>query len=814
MFEAVGADALQVACTAHPSPRSNTMASSIGNFSLSKAGLAAFLLFSAALLGGCGSVGGIQALDTPSYAGTAIRGAAHGGQQAITGATVQMWSVGSTGYGSAATPLISSKVTTSDGTGVTITAWSLDVTGAVATFTAGNSYTTGSTVSLAGFTASGSTFLNGQTVAVLTSSGAQFTGVVTGGTSNASASATGYANLSSDTNGNAGNTYNTLSAGYFNITGDYTCGGTDVYVTATGGNPGTSSNNAAIVLGAPLGTCTQLASDAFLSINEVTTVGLASALGPFFTSTFGSASTDSFGAPNTTQAQIGISNAFQTALVLVNPAMGTANTSLTGSPSTVTVTPNSAKLLTVANILASCVNSDGQSDSTCPTLFSNVVTSTGTAPTDTLQAAVYMTSLNPTSNNAASGTASNSLTNMTTLYGLSSPMPPFVVVGSSPFIGTIGTQPTDWAISIVYTDSAGTLFPAPKYVAIDSKGNPWILNTGLLTEFSGSAPGTIPFTGSTFSSSNVVLGTAVIRGFAIDTNNNVWMSAGSTSNSYALDYNPGAAASAAGAYKLPSTSGPVAINGNNDVFVAQSVAAAKFGLFEFPGGNIAAPVEYPLVGNIAPYNTGATTGSGNNTYLNATFMNFDTNGNLWMSNGGAGQTYSSDLVELTGVPTDSSIATICGSTVPCALTSTNFTTSSGYLLNTGYTTPWTVFPTIGGSMFVADDVNTTGGVYETSTGTSPVLQGTYGGASRLSVDGLGQIWLTNNGSRINVFNNGVFNGLTPLSTAGNYEQNACDPSGNVWVLSSGASVVYEEVGVAGPATTPIALDVKNGAGRP
>ena len=42
----------------------------------------------------------------------------HGGQAPISGATIQLWSVGTTGYGLGATALIAATVTTSDGTGI------------------------------------------------------------------------------------------------------------------------------------------------------------------------------------------------------------------------------------------------------------------------------------------------------------------------------------------------------------------------------------------------------------------------------------------------------------------------------------------------------------------------------------------------------------------------------------------------------------------------------------------------------------------------------------------------------------------------
>ena len=67
-------------------------------------------------LSGCGA-GAVSATGTSAAGAVRATGMVHGGQQPVTGATIQLWAVGTTGFGSGATPLISSTVTTSDGTG-------------------------------------------------------------------------------------------------------------------------------------------------------------------------------------------------------------------------------------------------------------------------------------------------------------------------------------------------------------------------------------------------------------------------------------------------------------------------------------------------------------------------------------------------------------------------------------------------------------------------------------------------------------------------------------------------------------------------
>ena len=69
-----------------------------------------------ALLTGCGLVQPSSGpLQPATAAAVQANGSVYGGQQPVTGATIQLWAVGTTGFGSAATPLIGTTVTTSDG---------------------------------------------------------------------------------------------------------------------------------------------------------------------------------------------------------------------------------------------------------------------------------------------------------------------------------------------------------------------------------------------------------------------------------------------------------------------------------------------------------------------------------------------------------------------------------------------------------------------------------------------------------------------------------------------------------------------------
>jgi len=63
-------------------------------------------------LTGCGVAG---TGDAPSAGTLSLSGRVHGGQQPVSGSTIQLWAAGSSGYGSAATPKLTSVVTTDAG---------------------------------------------------------------------------------------------------------------------------------------------------------------------------------------------------------------------------------------------------------------------------------------------------------------------------------------------------------------------------------------------------------------------------------------------------------------------------------------------------------------------------------------------------------------------------------------------------------------------------------------------------------------------------------------------------------------------------
>lgn len=302
-----------------------------------------------------------------------VSGSVFGGQQPVTGSTIQLYAItGTAGDGSAAMPLIHTTVTTSDGS---------------------------------------SNATNG--------------------------------------NANAGNSSNSLPAGSFTITGDYTCpsAGTDVYLVSTGGNPGLTAgtNNQTLAMMAALGPCGNLSSSTNIVVNELTTVGSIAALANYMTSysAIGSGPADS--------------SALQSAFSAVNEY---ANTSLGAVPGP-TLPPStyasSIEIQTLANALSACINSTGGvagDGSSCGTLFSDATPSGGPAPTDTIGATLNI--------------VNHPALNVCAVYSL--------VPATPPFQPTLGSCPSSWNLPI-----------SPLSVTVS--GPTWV-NAGQTLQYSATVAGT------------------------------------------------------------------------------------------------------------------------------------------------------------------------------------------------------------------------------------------------------------------------------------------------------------------------------------
>ena len=501
---------------------------------------ASTLLVLCVLLTGCGMSGSVGDSGGATPGGSSkvtigINGNVHGGQNPILGGAIQLYQVGTTGYGSRAVPLIASSVTTDAGGG-------------------------------------------------------------------------------------------------FNISGDYTCtSGTYLYITSSGGspqvstNPATNNNN--ITLAAALGLCDNLSASSFIVINEVTTVAAAYALAQFSQgTTFGqtminqpgstsSAPADNFATSSTNVT--GLANAMAIAQVLANTATGTSP----GNNSNSSAIPEWWQVNLIANMLATCVNSTGGTagdGSTCGTLFGNVA---GTAPADTLQAALDL-ALNPTLPSV----------NIANLYNPISSTAPF-----QPY-PTSASAVTDFSVGISYTPLSGAtkLLTQPQAVSIDSLGNAWVGNqpssspyhaslveltpTGVPIQ-AGSASGNYTIGSYTVASNSTTYNPSQFRSNfeglfapAIDTNNNVWITdraddnlaeitGSGTTFSPSYSYQNGGTSSASGYAALPASwPTSVYLDGSNNVWFTMT-----------SGSNPPASCSSSTTGLSAAVFTSANSGVGTNS---------------------------------------------------------------------------------------------------------------------------------------------------------------------------------------------------------
>ncbi len=788
------------------------------------AGMAAAVLLAG--LSGC-SLGTMQLSGPEPVATVAVNmtGTVHGGQQAVKGAKVQLWAVGSGSYGAAAHELTSTSTTNYHPGGTTgcsttpaaITA--IASASSVVTVTAANTLVAGDYVTFAGLSTPLGTAMDnaGGTFVVLTSTSSSFT---------ANRSGFSYADTATtaDSGTSTATCYSSVVTDYygnFSLTGDYSCGSysaSDVYITATGGNPGlvqgtnnTASKMVALLYAAPASTgapvaltCSTLSSSTVTIVNEVTTAAAAFALAQYY-------GNGGFGGPTSTQGALGFSNAFLTGALLANSTTGNAvtSTTLTGSGGTVVATPDPNKLYTIADILAACINSAGGTagdGSNCGTLFADAVPTGGAALSDTLAAAVDL-NLNPISTNA-----NGSAANLTALYGLSQ--------GTGAPYPSLAAQPTDWTMGINYINATALIQPLD--LAADSFGNIWVISTGGgLAEIT---PTGVPnFYSTTFGSSSTSISGSNPRNLALDTANNVYITT-SSSPYNEVKYTPGSASTAATvlAFASPINKSPygIAIDGSNDVFMGLQSSSTTVEIVEFPAGNFSLTgyVTFPLDG-------------GNATTVAPEYMAVDTSGNLWMDDGSSstitGVATNSNLTQLTGIAAANATCSSYPCTIaPGGVTYNNYTvTGAGepWGLAAGASTMWAANAGSGVNSVTSVTLagaNSSGSPYTPSTlADSPHY---------LAVDGTGNVWVANKntgsapaGGTVSEFTSAgvLLSGLGSATVPGGFnhvglnsgEGIAVDPSGNVWVASNAAGYGIEEiVGAASPTVTPIALALKNG----
>jgi streptogramin lyase len=393
--------------------------------------------------------------------------------------------------------------------------------------------------------------------------------------------------------GNSGNANNTMAAGGFTITGDYSCtGATQVYLVATGGNssaaPDGAPTNSAIALMAPLGSCATLLANAAttsLQINEVTTVAAVYALAPYMS---GYANVGTTG--GTTVAQQGMVNAVSNFNNLINLAGGSVGGATLPSDAVVPVN----ELNTLGNVIAACVNTSSSTSSPCQSL------ATATGATDTIGMTLAF------ANNPSSSA-------LTALWSLGAGV-------GAPFQPALGVQPNDWTVAIKYPVSGN--LKTPYGLAVDSTGNVWIANAsatatpvvklsptgGLLGAYTGAATGLVG-----------------PRGIACDKAGNVWLASPFQNSVVELT----SAGALKGTYTVGGLNGPVALalDSGGNAWVANLV-----------GNSV---TELSATGSAVQ--TSLTAGG---TISGPTGIALDSTGNVYVANSGGGNVIK--LVNSTG----------------------------------------------------------------------------------------------------------------------------------------------------------------------
>ena len=329
------------------------------------------------------------------------------------------------------------------------------------------------------------------------------------------------------------------NTGSFTLTGDYTCTvGTQLYITATGGNPGLTAgtNNSALAMMAGLGLCNNLAPSTYIFIDEITTVGAVWALSPFMT---GTAASVTIGAPTTNQS--GLATAFTDIAQIANNTTGNTPGPMLPAGAVAPTT----EINTLADILAGCINSAGPSSTGCAALFAAATPAGGTAPANTIAAALNI--------------ARNPGQNVATLNALALP--------TSPYQPTL-VLPNDFTLGVTYPVGS-----APGAVALDAASNVWVANSGSSSVTKLSRSGT----SATYTSGGVNLPMSI----AIDSGGNAWVA---NSNNSLTELSPSGSGTNFTGNGLNSPRS-VAIDGLGMVWVANG-GAATLSTFSATGGAV------------------------------------------------------------------------------------------------------------------------------------------------------------------------------------------------------------------------------------
>ncbi|MDE1160635.1 MAG: hypothetical protein PW792_01680 [Acidobacteriaceae bacterium] len=556
----------------------------------------------------------------------------------------------------------------------------------------------------------------------------------------------------------------TDSAGRFSISGQYTCPSADslLYLIARGGNPGLSdgTDNNSIAMMVALGSCSYftgssytLDPNSFVILNEETTIA-----GVYSLAQFMAPESDSIGTSSTNL--VGLQNAFATAMNIVSPSTGIAGrTTVNGVGTLPQATINS-----LADILATCINSSNGSNA-CSTLYANATPPGGSAPTDTLGAALDI-ALNPGNNVSA----------LNTLVSSTAPFQPTTVNSSTP---------NDWTLMVSYAPVPSTNSATVSYATIDGGGNVWYC-TGA-GQFGSVyvqqlSPLGAPLTAQ-FSSPGYTGNLRFCEGIVLDQTGNIWVGAYSQ---YAnavnglVSFSPtGTASPASGVYGstgvsattyVPGAMGSITIGPDNKIWVP-SYSQSAYGI-----GALA----FDTSGNaLLPYQLSA--------HAPALIMVDDT-GTLWGAAYSTSNFYTGIANAYFGVLNPSSAAVY--SQLPYTCNTTGF----GVLVPDGNSGAW---------LSCYDQASV---VHASTSGqyTSYPWPARYGPASGAGIDGAKRLWFGGGNGVLLLGTDGTAlsggNGFGPSTSYGTSDLQL-DGSGNAWATRTNG-VLWQFIGVAAPVVTP------------
>ena len=531
--------------------------------------------------------------------------------------------------------------------------------------------------------------------------------------------------------------------------------GQQVYVASVGGNPGAGANSAATEI-ALLGQCpaagnfnNQLTG---VFVSEISTVAAAYSIAAYAKNAF------HIGSPNTALGLTGIANAFANAANLFD-VQDFHDLARTNTLDGIGIVPQS-RVHTLANVLASCVNSLGSGSPSCSTLFASAPEpgSSGSLPEDVTTAMMNI--------------AHNPSANVSALFMLQGP--------STPFAPQLMASPTDLSLSLSFPDGALAKNPS---LAIDAQGDVWTVapKTTAVTEIS--PVGTLLSTGAGFAING---GFANPRSLAFDTTGNLWIlgegMAGALNTPMAtfaeLNSSGGYLQLLSGARGTPVSTDPpapitnLAIDGSGALYFGGVKTTVQGGA----QSNVCCTVKFsPLTSTMTELNADGVTPGTNFVALSGS--------GEWVTSGGGALSQNSSVA--------STLLTLGGLNAATAVALDH--SGNAWVVNSGNNSI---------SEFTPSGTAV--------SGTTGFTGGGLANPEAIAVDGAGVIWVANegNGSISEFSSSGAPVGVGFAGTGlTNPSALAVDPSGNIWVADASSKNLTEYVGLGDPVVTPLSSAV-------